>query len=156
MTAMVQNLFSILWSVYMVRAWLRPPADCFHCAAVRLPAIFIWAVSVATWRRKDRRMCACIDLRSEPSGGERENGPRTFESKQGVESVKHEHKVDGVFCIAKRCGQRIETTGKTCRWHSSLDNTDRLFFLITLVVIILYMIAILIITPYRQGYYWYN
>ena len=154
-TALIQNLLSILWSVYMVRAWLRPPDDCFHRAAVPLPAIVIWIVFVVSWRRNPRRICACVNLRDELRGCEQDEGHITFEDKQERESVKCDHEIEAVASTANRCSQGEQATGKICRWHSSLDSTDNLFFLVALLLVLLWIIAIMIVLPYKQGYYWY-
>ena len=137
----------------MVRAWLRPPANCFHRAAVPLPAIVIRVVSVATRRRKNQTICACIDVCDGLNGGEQERGHETFEPKQGVEAIKFEDEPESVKCIGKQRGQGEQATGKTCRWHSSLDTTDRLLFLIMLFFVLFCVITIIIVLPCKQGYY---
>ena len=96
----------------MVRAWWRPPDDCFHCAAVPLPAIVIRVVSVVTWGRKNRRICVCVALRDDLSRGEQDKGHEKIENRREEEAVKSEYELEAVDYSAKRCSQ-----GETDYWN---------------------------------------
>ena len=148
-TALVQNLLSIVWSVYMARAWLRPPVNSFCSAAVPLPAIVISLILVATRGRKQRKMCLCIDLKD----GEKDKSHQTLDSELETESVKSEHGAEPVNSIANQCSQGEQPIRAMCLWHSSLDNTDRLLFLMTLLSLVLCVFVIMIVLPYKQSYY---
>ena len=84
--------------------------------------------------------------------GGQERGRETFENIQGVKPVKSEHEVEAVVYIANRHSRGELTTVERCLWQGSLGNTDRLCFLMTLLLVMLCIIAIIIVLSCRQGY----
>lgn len=138
---MTANLIAVLWSVYAVRAWLRPPK-------VRKPLGWVTRVTkkFAKWTFLDNpdRLCSCAAPEAPDASGDVElTPPRKNGAYEKCETA------DG-SAQSSPSSTKVETSNGVCEWHLLFEVIDRFLFLFFLVLMVVALLVLVIIIPYAN------